>query len=140
MKISYAVTVCNEYKEVEKLLSFLFENKRKEDEVVVQMDFDNSTTEVVKACEKWESKQSEEYKLIQCSLSKNFAQYKNNLNKNCSGEWIFQIDADEIPNKYLIQALPYVLESNSDVEAYWVPRVNTVAGITFLLLYIHYIL
>ena len=25
MKISYAVTVCNEYKEVEKLLSFLFE-------------------------------------------------------------------------------------------------------------------
>ena len=63
MKISYAVTVCNEYKEVEKLLSFLFENKRKEDEVVVQMDFDNSTTEVVKACEKWESKQSEEYKL-----------------------------------------------------------------------------
>tara|TARA_R110002074_G_scaffold68547_7_gene160519 strand:+ start:1394 stop:2023 length:630 start_codon:yes stop_codon:yes gene_type:complete len=130
MKISYAVTVCNEYKEVEKLLSFLFENKRKEDEVVVQMDFDNSTTEVVKACEKWESKQSEEYKLIQCSLSKNFAQYKNNLNKNCSGEWIFQIDADEIPNKYLIQALPYVLESNSDVEAYWVPRVNTVAGIT----------
>ncbi len=130
MKISYAVTVCNEYKEVEKLLSFLFENKRKEDEVVVQMDYDNSTTEVVKACEKWESKQSEEYKLIQCSLSKNFAQYKNNLNKNCSGEWIFQIDADEIPNKYLIQALPYVLESNSDVEAYWVPRVNTVAGIT----------
>jgi len=81
MKISYAVTVCNEYKEVEKLLSFLFENKRKEDEVVVQMDFDNSTTEVVKACEKWESKQSEEYKLIQCSLSKNFAQYKNNLTK-----------------------------------------------------------
>jgi hypothetical protein len=130
MKISYAVTVCNEYKEVEKLLSFLFENKRKEDEVVVQMDFDNSTTEVVKACEKWESKPSGEYKLIQYSLSKNFAQYKNNLNKNCSGEWIFQIDADEIPNKYLIQALPYVLESNSDVEAYWVPRVNTVAGIT----------
>ena len=39
-------------------------------------------------------------------------------------------DADEIPNEYLIQALPYILEANDGVEAYWVPRVNTVAGIT----------
>ena len=29
MKISYAITVCNEHKEIEKLLTFLFENKRK---------------------------------------------------------------------------------------------------------------
>ena len=130
MKISYAVTVCNEHKEIEKLLSFLFENKRTQDQVVVQMDYDNSTSEVVKACERWESKQSVEYKLIQCSLNKNFAEYKNNLNKNCDGNWIFQIDADEIPNEYLIEALPFILEANEDTEAFWVPRVNTVAGIT----------
>ena len=130
MKISYAVTVCNEHKEIEKLLSFLFENKRTQDQVVVQMDYDNSTSEVVKACERWESKQSVEYKLIQCSLNKNFAEYKNNLNKNCDGDWIFQIDADEIPNEYLIEALPFILEANEDTEAFWVPRVNTVAGIT----------
>ena len=130
MKISYAITVCNEHKEIEKLLTFLFENKRKEDQVVVQMDFDNSTDEVVKACERWEAKSFKEYKLIQHVLDKNFAQYKNNLNKHCAGNWIFQIDADEIPNSYLIQALPFILETNSDVEAYWVPRVNTVAGIT----------
>ena len=130
MKISYAVTVCNEHKEIEKLLAFLFENKRTQDQVVVQMDYDNSTSEVVKACERWESKQSVEYKLIQCSLNKNFAEYKNNLNKNCDGNWIFQIDADEIPNEYLIEALPFILEANEDTEAFWVPRVNTVAGIT----------
>jgi hypothetical protein len=63
-------------------------------------------------------------------LNKNFAQYKNNLNKNCDGNWIFQIDADEIPNEYLIEALPFILEANEDTEAFWVPRVNTVAGIT----------
>ena len=130
MKISYAVTICNEHKEIEKLLAFLFENKRTQDQVVVQMDYDNSTSEVVKACERWESKQSVEYKLIQCSLNKNFAEYKNNLNKNCDGNWIFQIDADEIPNEYLIEALPFILEANEDTEAFWVPRVNTVAGIT----------
>ena len=129
MKISYAITVCNEHKEIDKLLTFLFEHKRKEDQVVVQMDT-SATKEVWNACEKFENKPFDEYKLTECALNKNFAAYKNNLNKNCDGNWIFQIDADEMPNEYLIEALPFILESNSDVEAYWVPRVNTVAGIT----------
>jgi hypothetical protein len=130
MKISYAITVCNEHKELDKLLSFLFEHKRKEDEVVVQKDKDNTTEEVWDVCERYESKPATEYKHTCKPLNKNFAQYKNELNKSCLGEWIFQIDADEIPNKYLIQALPFILEANPDTEAYWIPRVNTVAGIT----------
>jgi glycosyltransferase involved in cell wall biosynthesis len=130
MKISYAITVCNEHKEIEKLLTFLFEHKRKEDQVVVQMDKDNVTDEVFNICEQFEKHPFDEYRLIQCELNKNFAQYKNNLNKNCDGDWIFQIDADEIPNEYLIEALPFILEANEDTEAFWVPRVNTVAGIT----------
>jgi len=129
MKISYAITVCNEHKEIEKLLTFLFEHKRKEDQVVVQMD-KSATQEVINICERFESKPHNEYHLIQFDLNKNFAAYKNNLNKNCAGNWIFQIDADEIPNEYLIEALPFILEANADTEAYWVPRVNTVAGIT----------
>ena len=129
MKISYAITVCNEHKEIKKLLTFLFEHKRKEDQVVVQMDT-TATKEVWNACESFEGKPFDEYKLIECSLNKNFAEYKNNLNKNCDGDWIFQIDADELPNEYLIEALPFILETNPDTEAYWVPRVNTVAGIT----------
>ena len=129
MKISYAITVCNEHKEIEKLLTFLFEHKRKQDQVVVQMD-KNATHEVINICERFESKPHNEYHLIQFDLNKNFAAYKNNLNKACNGNWIFQIDADEIPNEYLIEALPFILEANADTEAYWVPRVNTVAGIT----------
>ena len=129
MKISYAITVCNEHKEIEKLLTFLFEHKRQEDQVVVQMDM-NATEEVINACEKWESKPHNEYSLNQFALNKNFAAYKNNLNKACNGDWIFQIDADEIPNEYLMEALPFILEANDDTEAFWVPRVNTVAGIT----------
>ena len=130
MKISYAITVCNEHKEIEKLLTFLFEHKRKKDQVVVQMDKDNVTDEVFNICEQFEKHPFDEYRLIQCELNKNFAQYKNNLNKNCDGNWIFQIDADEIPNEYLIEALPFILEANEDTEAFWVPRVNTVTGIT----------
>tara|TARA_R100001591_G_scaffold106276_2_gene114622 strand:- start:72 stop:698 length:627 start_codon:yes stop_codon:yes gene_type:complete len=129
MKISYAITVCNEHKEIEKLLTFLFEHKRREDQVVVQMDM-NATPEVINVCEKFENKPHDEYTLNQFPLNKNFAAYKNNLNKSCNGNWIFQIDADEIPNEYLIEALPFILEANDGTEAFWVPRVNTVAGIT----------
>ena len=129
MKISYAITVCNEHKELEKLLTFLFEHKRKQDQVVVQMDT-SATKEVWNTCERFESKPFDEYRLIEHKLNKNFAAHKNNLNKNCDGNWIFAIDADEIPNEYLIEALPFILEANEDTEAFWVPRVNTVAGIT----------
>ena len=130
MKISYAITVCNEHKEIDKLLTFLFEHKRKEDQVVVQVDKENGIREVIDICEKYENKSLSEYKLHEYSLNKNFAAYKNYLNKQCDGDWIFQIDADEIPNEYLIEALPFILEANEDTEAFWVPRVNTVAGIT----------
>jgi len=129
VKISYAITVCNETKEIEKLLTFLFEYKRREDQVVVQMDT-TATKEVWNVCERFENKPFDEYKLISHELNKNFAAHKNNLNKNCDGDWIFAIDADETPNEYLLDALPFILESNAEVEAYWVPRVNTVAGIT----------
>ena len=129
MKISYAITVCNEHKEIDKLLTFLFEHKRPEDQVVVQMDT-TATKEVINVCERFESKPAAEYSLIQFELNKNFAAYKNNLNKNCNGDRIFQIDADEIPNEYLMEALPFILEANDDTEAFWVPRINTVAGIT----------
>ena len=75
MKISYAITVCNEHKEIEKLLTFLFEHKRKEDQVVVQMDFDNSTDEVVKACDRWEAISASEFKLLDYKFDKIFGAY-----------------------------------------------------------------
>ena len=121
--------MCNEHREVKKLLTFLFDHKRKQDQVVVQMDA-GATKEVWGACEMFESNPASEYRLLSHSLNKNFAAYKNNLNKNCDGDWIFQIDADEVPNEYLLEALPFILEANEDTEAFWVPRVNTVAGIT----------
>ena len=45
----------------------------------------------------------------------------------CSGDFIFHLDSDEIPNEILIQHLPQILEIN-DVDLIWIPRVNTVEG------------
>ena len=46
MKISYAITVCSEYDEIQKLLSTLFLNIREEDEIVVLFDKKSGTAEV----------------------------------------------------------------------------------------------
>jgi len=140
MKISYAITVCNEHKEIERLLTFLFEHKRIEDQVIVQMDL-NATKEVINVCERFENKPMSEYKLNQFALNKNFAEYKNNLNKECDGNWIFQIDADEIPNEYfqltgfgdVYLVWKVDLELAPEVQKCWVqvgdPSASPIAGI-----------
>ena len=131
MKISYAITACNEHKELDVLLTHLIWKKRTQDEIIVQTDNVRTTDEVYAVLEKFDTKtMHSDYRHYSHPLDKNFAQYKNKLNSSCTGDWIFQIDADELPNEYLIQALPFILEANPDTEAYWIPRVNTVAGIT----------
>ena len=127
MKISYAITVHNELEELMKLLDFLNNKIREEDEVVIQYDEGGVTDEVL---EFLNIKQKiHGYTVIGFPLNKDFASYKNNLKANCKGDYIFQIDADEIPNEVMIAHLPEVLESNP-VDIIFVPRVNTVNGLT----------
>ena len=46
MKISYAIPVCNEFIEIQRLISFILSNKREEDEIVVLYDSNNGDREV----------------------------------------------------------------------------------------------
>jgi hypothetical protein len=126
MKISYAITVCNELEEIKHLVSFLLLHKRKEDEVIILFD-DKGTKEV------WEYLIKVEERLTLLHKDKfnnDFSQWKNLLTKLCTGDYIFQIDADEIPNLTLIEHLPEILEMNQGVDVLLVPRVNTVEGLT----------
>ena len=43
MKISYAITVCNEFVEIQRLVSFLLKHKRHEDDIVVLYDIENGS-------------------------------------------------------------------------------------------------
>jgi|TARA_X000001388_G_scaffold47646_1_gene34102 glycosyltransferase involved in cell wall biosynthesis len=126
MKISYAITVCNEHNELNRLLSLLINAIRKEDEIIVQCDKDNTTSEVHIVLSNYD----DIIKVIQFPLNKDFATFKNNLKDNCTGDYIFQIDADEYLHPIFIEHLPDILESNSEVDLYWVPRINTVEGLT----------
>ena len=128
MKISYAITVCNELDEVTKLLNHLFEYKREEDEIVVLFDKGNGTAEV---WNRLAELRDEKNVIVSAKTFKNhFANWKNQLTELCSGDYIFQIDADETPNKLLVANLPAILQSNPDNEVYLVPRINTVKGLT----------
>ena len=124
MKISYAIPVCNEHVELEKLLDFLLKHIDKEDEIVVQCDAGNTTPEVYKVLEQFVPF------YIEFPLNGHFSNFKNNLKEHCTGDWIFQIDADELPHESLITNLKALLEVNTTTEMLLVPRVNTVEGLT----------
>jgi hypothetical protein len=128
MKISYAITVCNEFVEIQKLIPFLLKHKRSEDEIVVLYDSKNGS----KSVEDFLRAKSINGEFIWTpgEFNRHFADWKNKLNSLCSGDYIFQIDADEIPHLSLIKNLPTMLGHNSSVELYAIPRVNTVEGLT----------
>ena len=128
MKISYAITVCNELEEVKRLIEFLYLNKRQEDEICVLVDKPKASKELLFELYKYET--TRWIILKESEFKGHFADWKNQLMDICSGSYIFQIDADEYPNEYLIESLPEILETNSNVDAYIVPRVNTVEGLT----------
>ena len=126
MKISYAIPVHNEHEELDRLLGHLLKHKKENDEILVQCDQGNTVPNVYKVLDKYKNK----VRVIEFPLNRDFATFKNNLKDNCIGDWIFHIDADEIPEEYLISMLPTILKQNPNTEVFWVPRINTVDGLT----------
>jgi hypothetical protein len=126
MKISYAITVCSELEEVKRLVNFLLSNKREQDEIVILYDQSGGTQEVLNYLDIIKT----EVQLRSDFFQGHFADWKNLLTSYCTGDFIFQIDADEVPCTPLIQSLPSILESNPELDVLLVPRVNTVQGLT----------
>jgi len=129
MKISFAITVCNELEEIKRLVPFLFEHKRKEDEIVILYDEKNGNPEVLDFLLPYNK-----YPNVQTwrgfDFEGNFADWKNKLNDYCKGDYIYQIDADEMISEYMIKNLSTILEMNPNVDLIFVPRINTVDGLT----------
>jgi glycosyltransferase involved in cell wall biosynthesis len=128
MTISYAITVCNEIEELTILLNFLQTNIRKEDEIVIQYD-ETSVTDEVKEYVTLMDSMHENHIVVGFPLNKDFASFKNNLKSHCTKDYIFQVDADEIPHEFLVEYIGEVLDENP-VDIVFVPRVNTVEGLT----------
>jgi hypothetical protein len=130
INVTYAITVCNELEEITKLIDFLKNKIDKDDEILIQYD-ENSATKPVKDYLTIISQlHNSNIKVISYPLNNDFASFKNNLKDNASGIFIFQIDADEVPSEHLMENIKDIIEYNKDVDLFFVPRVNTVEGLT----------
>jgi len=129
MKISFAICVCNELEEIKRLVLFLFEHKRKEDEIVILYDEKNGNPEVLDFLLPYNK-----FPNVQTwrgfDFEGNFSDWKNKLNDYCKGDYIYQIHADEMISEYMIENLSTILEMNPNVDLIFVPRINTVGGLT----------
>lgn len=127
--ISYTITVCNEHNELLRLIYYLKNKITDADEIVIQMDKDTVTDEVKNLIEN-NKHLIKNLTVVEFPLNNDFSKFKNNLKKHCKKEWIFNIDADEIPSDFLIRNIYTILKDNSEVEMFLVPRWNTVDNIT----------
>jgi hypothetical protein len=125
MKISYGLTVCNEHEELKNLIEYLFKRIDSEDEIVVVYDQNRVTPEVLKVIEDYKAEATS----YPFDFQQNFLENKNFMNSKCTGNYIFQIDADEIPESFLVENLKSILEDNP-VDLLITPRKNLVKGLT----------
>ena len=129
INVTYAITVCSELTEITQLINFLHPRLKSEDEILIQYDTDSATNQV-KDYLTILTQMHENIRVIAFPLNKDFAAYKNNLKNHANGMFIFQIDADEMPSEYLVDNLEFFLESNKEVDLFFIPRINTVEGLT----------
>ena len=124
---SFAILTHNEGECIEALLSQLVQYKRDCDEIIVLDDYsdDHITVEILSRY-----RDAGSISLHHNALNKDFANQKNVLNSLCKGDFIFQIDADELISDKLVSNLETLIEANKSADLFMVPRVNTVDGIT----------
>jgi hypothetical protein len=130
INITYAITVCNELEEITKLIDFLNPRIDSNDEILIQYDEDSATDAVKNYLKIISQLHNTNIKVIGFPLNNDFASYKNNLKNHANGIFIFQIDADEIPSENLMESIKDIIEYNKDVDLFFVPRINTVDGLT----------
>lgn len=129
--ISYAITAATEVNELTRLLRRLSKYKHSKDEIVVQIDQSKGCHDIETVCESFVHVPN--FKWVKESFSNHFSEWKNTLNSHCSGQWIFNIDADEMPTGLMVSILHYllpILAITEKAELFRVPRINTVDGVS----------
>lgn len=124
--ISYGITVCNEYVELENLLLALLPLVANKDEVIVLKDVTVRNSDVERVLDQFKEK----VRIIESQLNNDFGTFKNLLIDNARKDYLFQIDADEIPQESLILQLKHILIKKWKCDCFFVPRMNIVEGYT----------
>jgi hypothetical protein len=124
MKITYSIQVCNESRELYSLLNFLIKVIDKNDNIHVVVDSLHKTDKVDKVIEHFKDKISVFERPFD-TFYKN-ASYHNSI---ATGDYIFGLDADEMPQEKLIRNLKNII-TETEAEILFIPRINIHPGIT----------
>jgi glycosyltransferase involved in cell wall biosynthesis len=124
MKVSYAILTHNEGDYIAELLTLLTTYKRDIDEIVIVDDYsDDEKTKFI--LNDFKDLIKLEYRTFDGDHTQ-----KNYLNSLCSGDYILQLDADELVQPEFLEMLPELLEENNETDLFIMPRINTVEGLT----------
>jgi len=125
--LSYLVTVHNEDRTLSNLLTRLIGFVGTDDEIVILDDFSDNPE-----CQKVLSEYSkmDSIRLFQHALDHNYGEHKNYGNKQCTKEWIFQLDGDELPSETLLGNVKDIIDANPEIELFLLPRINDFRGVT----------
>ncbi|RFZ83188.1 glycosyltransferase [Mucilaginibacter terrenus] len=126
IRISYGITVCNEVHELRLLMDTLLPIVDKRDEIILLQDITLEDEEVTSLISSYGNK----IKHIKAKLNGDFSTFKNKLISASSGDYLFQIDADELPKPSLIKGIKQVLRKKYKADCFLVPRINIVEGLT----------
>ena len=124
MKISYAICVCDEYRELDTLLNFLCKVRDQEDEIVLLIDTSKDCKQLIHVIAQYNN-----IRVVSRYFKNDFSEHKNYLNRQCTGDYIFNIDADEVPTEKLITYMKSRL-SITKPDLVYVPRINICLGQT----------
>jgi len=124
MKITYTIQVCNESRELFSLLNFLLKVKDEEDNIQVVVDSLHVTEKVNLVLEYFKDKVT-----IHERPFDNFKDNSNFHNEKATGDYIFGIDADEMPQEVLIKNVKQII-NQTGTDLIWVPRINIHPGAT----------
>jgi glycosyltransferase involved in cell wall biosynthesis len=117
--------VCNESKDLYSLISFLKKVKDSEDEINILIDTLHVSESVKKVIDHFR----DDIIVNERDFDGNFSNQRNYHIDNCSGEYIFLIDPDEMPQEKLIVNLKEMLK-NSGADMVIIPRINICPGST----------
>ena len=123
--ISYLVTCKNTGYSLQILLERL--SKYSENNECIILDDYSDDIDTLQVLENLSN--SNFFKVYKHKLDRNYSEHKNYGKSQCKGDYIFQIDYDELPSETLLENLKDLIQLNNDVDLFWIPRINDFKGV-----------
>lgn len=128
MKISYQILCKNEDESLEKLINLLLNHVDLNDEINICRDLLGENPKTKQILTKYSK--TERVNVYEREITHTIHNQKNWLATKANGDYLFYLDADELLDPAFLQNLKPILENNSNIDTYFLPRTNIVIGLT----------